>query len=95
MDDNEWWKLVAPLAGAWIEMVLRRQILPVIPGRSPCGSVDRNANGISYYQNPPLVAPLAGAWIEIVIIYKLRRSYKVAPLAGAWIEMFDLDDVAK
>ena len=55
---------VAPLAGAWIEILAIVPESNSISCRSPCGSVDRNTiKNYSQYQDD--VAPLAGAWIEI------------------------------
>ena len=79
--------MVAPLAGAWIEMS------PLTVGPWSHGpSHPSRVRGLKCFV--PLiigmelmVAPLAGAWIEIVIPNKERKGITVAPLAGAWIEI--------
>ena len=58
---------VAPLAGAWIEMLYKDARVDQNIRRSPCGSVDRNRSFVSAESNIR-VAPLAGAWIEIKIM---------------------------
>ena len=77
---------VAPLAGAWIEIL--------------AGYIDRSGHLVaplagawieilSYsgsFRFQP-VAPLAGAWIEIGAVRGTTPAQRVAPLAGAWIEM--------
>ena len=79
--------LVAPLAGAWIEIVtdLRNDTeAQSLPLRERGLKLDE-LGGCKIRNS---VAPLAGAWIEI---YSLLRwsfpTFRVAPLAGAWIEI--------
>ena len=77
---------VAPLAGAWIEIV-----------RNGAGNADRESlpsreRGLKSRNTKmeyswPWVAPLAGAWIEMYVIGSGVRCFAVAPLAGAWIEI--------
>ena len=56
---------VAPLAGAWIEILLPFAGKHGMISRSPCGSVDRNKWDASNADYDLIVAPLAGAWIEM------------------------------
>ena len=78
---------VAPLAGAWIEIVLYGQRdLDIV-------SLPSRERGLKLvvYQLDRLsrdVAPLAGAWIEMPLGVEYLQSFAVAPLAGAWIEIF-------
>ncbi|QDJ09044.1 hypothetical protein HVPorG_01692b [Roseomonas mucosa] len=60
--------------------------LPLPAGRSPCGSVDRNAAVPALHQPRYGVAPRAGAWIETAQPRRGRERCAVAPRAGAWIE---------
>ena len=78
--------LVAPLVGAWIEILLPTNIAPT--GESLL-SWER---GLKYNCHSHLfgrlVAPLVGAWIEIELIGESsEKATTVAPLVGAWIEM--------
>ena len=69
--ESECW--VAPLAGAWIEILSGRKnanLLMSLPSRE---------RGLKYYprknlQKSNLVAPLAGAWIEIIFPGDLGKS---------------------
>ena len=79
--------LVAPLAGAWIEIkeenirLLEEQ--KSLPSRERgLKSADRTAGNCAVS-----VAPLAGAWIEIMGDEYKMPPVGVAPLAGAWIEI--------
>ena len=78
---------VAPLAGAWIE------ILPTCPARNGLlTSLPSRERGLKFLSPESniylsLVAPLAGAWIEIKIKISYKSVLRVAPLAGAWIEI--------
>ena len=78
--------LVAPLVGAWIEIVYHSDYSSGAGGRTPCGCVDRNCL-ISETLTKPCVAPLAGAWIEIRREEWYYCKFEVAPLVGAWIEI--------
>ena len=80
---------VAPLVGAWIEILGRfhaynhaRSLL----------SWERGLKSIiiSKMLIKSLVAPLVGAWIEISYIAIRDRKLSVAPLVGAWIEIMML-----
>ena len=79
-------RVVAPLAGAWIEMGVltaierREESHPSRVRGLKCDPTDYASNGFS-------VAPLAGAWIEISPRIRGDAMSEVAPLAGAWIEM--------
>ena len=77
--------IVAPHAGAWIE------IIDYLVGRSDNPSLLTRERGlkflVSYTYHHPLVAPHAGAWIEIGDKSPLSLLFQVAPHAGAWIEM--------
>ena len=78
--------VVAPLAGAWIEI-----------DDSKCLSADEMVAPLagawieifiqSAFFPSGCVAPLAGAWIEIFKPSYLSFKNVVAPLAGAWIEI--------
>ena len=59
--------LVAPLVGAWIEIILITWTFLTRQSRSSRGSVDWNS-WIICYSLRILVAPLVGAWIEIILI---------------------------
>ncbi len=80
-------KLVAPYAGAWIEIGKgnrgRRIHRPSLPMRE---------RGLKYAEaqrggGEGRVAPYAGAWIEINKPIMATGQYFVAPYAGAWIEI--------
>ncbi len=75
--------IVAPFAGAWIEIV--------VDVRSLCGADVApfagawiEINVLSYEHYTYDVAPFAGAWIEI---FYGGNPLSVAPFAGAWIEI--------
>ena len=77
---------VAPLAGAWIEM-LPMDFTPSIWSVAPLAGawiemVLNKMNDVTVR-----VAPLAGAWIEIPCRLPMMTPVPVAPLAGAWIEI--------
>ena len=78
---------VAPLAGAWIEIVT------LAPGKHyetlSLPSRERGLKLSSALSSlvMAVVAPLAGAWIEIICRIQVRCAFVVAPLAGAWIEI--------
>ena len=76
---------VAPLAGAWIETVVR------VPEALPHMSRPSRARGLKQFDDcdwpeKRQVAPLAGAWIETNCSPIFVNRADVAPLAGAWIE---------
>ena len=82
--------LVAPSAGAWIEMcqdfdgVLDHSVAP-----SAGAWIEIYLNGIE--QALKLVAPSAGAWIEIFRTAPCAYQSIVAPSAGAWIEIDNME----
>ncbi len=90
--------IVAPFAGAWIEIALwitRMHRLCVAPFAGAWIEMHKITNDqwINY------VAPFAGAWIEIAQPEIFHDVKGVAPFAGAWIEIPDficsiLDSVA-
>ena len=56
--------VVAPLAGAWIEILLAEQEYMLLPVAPLAGAWIEIAP-TCYFYPAPIVAPLAGAWIEI------------------------------
>ena len=78
--------LVAPFAGAWIEIhQFRRR-------RCLCRSLPSRGRGLKSLNRAEqfakaLVAPFAGAWIEILSCRSTSLGSLVAPFAGAWIEI--------
>ena len=78
--------IVAPFAGAWIEMISTMRA----PGSWDASLPSRERGlkcfcpGWSHYF---LVAPFTGAWIEIAWVIYRPRVIGVAPFAGAWIEI--------
>ena len=95
--------LVAPLAGAWIEMrcnIARFCACIVAPlagawieisafrgSRLSIASLPSRERGLKLDKKGSTVAPLAGAWIEIRRKNLKKSEKSVAPLAGAWIEI--------
>ena len=80
--------MVAPFAGAWIEILLHR------PGKQLMMSLPSRERGLKFKfvwlvcSWRIYVAPFAGAWIEIVALEAMNsKNYPVAPFAGAWIEI--------
>ena len=78
--------LVAPLAGAWIEIgkstLKEHELVESLPSRERGLKFERRRSCLSRK-----VAPLAGAWIEITQNMSAKVVQAVAPLAGAWIEI--------
>ena len=79
--------LVAPHAGAWIEIFGWSAVI-----RLGCGSLPMRERGLKYLLVHDVdggfrVAPHAGAWIEIVHSGGRQHQDGVAPHAGAWIEI--------
>ena len=77
--------LVAPFAGAWIEILL------FLTYRNFYLSLPSRERGLKYVILNDIfttcdVAPFAGAWIEIRVMYNTHCLPIVAPFAGAWIE---------
>ena len=79
--------MVAPFAGAWIEIIKPMWTILSVHSRSLRGSVDWNCNNRNFTFFG-WVAPFAGAWIEIILSKCLLVVRIVAPFAGAWIEIF-------
>ena len=76
---------VAPLAGAWIEMLrIETEFWEDV-------SLPSRERGLKFRTCRPdsarRVAPLAGAWIEMPSVLDAHLPDVVAPLAGAWIEI--------
>ena len=91
--------LVAPLVGAWIEImncinaVLLHKVAPLVGAWIEIKPKDTS-------EITGIVAPLVGAWIEIGVSSKNYDSITVAPLVGAWIEIlvqneYDADEVGR
>ena len=67
-------EVVAPLAGAWIEMCDMEGFCI-----NEDGSLPSRERGLKYQQKEnsirgDIVAPLAGAWIEMIMMRELKRS---------------------
>ena len=77
---------VAPLVGAWIEILMEvvstvmTTVAPLVGAWIEILELFATACGF-------LVAPLVGAWIEIQLIHFWVTERIVAPLVGAWIEI--------
>ena len=84
--DNRIIITVAPLAGAWIEIIADTAPLNWDSVAPLAGAWIEIAYGCGYTR-PHTVAPLAGAWIEIGQAPASVPAPEVAPLAGAWIEI--------
>ena len=76
----------APLAGAWIEILIYLEWKWPQHWSPSRRGVNWNIEGIHNY-TPYIEAPLAGAWIEILWLQDLWTPCQEAPLAGAWIEI--------
>ena len=79
---------VAPLVGAWIEIVGRKT--EKIFRKSSLPSWERGLKYLLTYSFPCTVAPLVGAWIEIFLGEYNYHFPQVAPLVGAWIEIREI-----
>ena len=77
---------VAPLVGAWIEIVYA-QIEWAIDIVAPLVGAWIEISNIISIKNDYSVAPLVGAWIEIGLTEHMQANKEVAPLVGAWIEI--------
>ena len=84
--------LVAPLAGAWIEMKMGSPSQWSVPQSHPSRVRGLKSNRFDDGFYGVKVAPLAGAWIEIPTWTSAGIRTLVAPLAGAWIEMKELQE---
>ena len=80
-------KLVAPLAGAWIEIGVPERLMSAAEQSLPSRERGLKFASAVFVIALETVAPLEGAWIEIPGVFPGRRTIKVAPLAGAWIEI--------
>ncbi len=78
---------VAPLAGAWIEILHRLEMSHIADLSLPSRERGLKFVELNGAMSGLTVAPLAGAWIEMGEVEKNRRVVSVAPLAGAWIEI--------
>ena len=72
---------VAPLVGAWIEILLTAALA------TSNRSLPSWERGLKSHSRSAVVAPLVGAWIEIQLTGFVRVKDIVAPLVGAWIEI--------
>ena len=79
--------LVAPYAGAWIEIVAQPVVTNQYGEVAPYAGAWIEIAKRDPSRNRKAVAPYAGAWIEIDIAVALGVSAGVAPYAGAWIEI--------
>ena len=78
---------VAPLVGAWIEIVIVKDIITGVLVAPLVGAWIEILQVLLYHTRFQVVAPLVGAWIEIdKSSYSIIRKI-VAPLVGAWIEI--------
>ena len=79
--------MVAPLVGAWIEILLIRAVWPGHLLSLP--SWERGLKSLATLPSVVVlaVAPLVGAWIEIGERLHGEALRRVAPLVGAWIEI--------
>ncbi len=77
---------VAPRAGAWIETVRPAKAVFGVPGRSPRGSVDRNAAISTLHTALHASLPARERGSKLRKLLKRREIGLVAPRAGAWIE---------
>ena len=78
---------VAPLAGAWIEIIITLCPMMFTWVAPLAGAWIEILSKISPAFRLYAVAPLAGAWIEITDTAAPVNNALVAPLAGAWIEI--------
>ena len=77
---------VAPLVGAWIEILRFKTANKKIAVAPLVGAwIEIYAHKRRCREN--IVAPLVGAWIEIFCQSAAISKKKVAPLVGAWIEI--------
>ena len=75
--------LVAPFAGAWIEIPLLSKWFLPLRRRSLRGSVDWNSGYLHHGLWCYAVAPFAGAWIEIWLLERLLRRFWRRSLRGS------------
>ena len=60
--------IVAPLAGAWIEISYAPLVWSVQCPVAPLAGAWIEIQMVSHFIHAHIVAPLAGAWIEILIV---------------------------
>ena len=78
--------LVAPLVGAWIEIItikVNDHIIESLPSWERGLKLSSHLFRYLWYY----VAPLVGAWIEIQVLCFNITVMRVATLVGAWIEI--------
>ena len=85
--------IVAPLVGAWIEIVNYLFQKPVRAVAPLVGAWIEIILCIGIFWTET-VAPLVGAWIEITIRRPTESISLVAPLVGAWIEIYGITGCA-
>ena len=81
-------KVVAPFTGAWIEILLTKDLNKTLM------SLPSRGRGLKYQtilwqSTSKSVAPFTGAWIEMLYQQQERQSSLVAPFTGAWIEIHE------
>ena len=79
--------MVAPLVGAWIEILIRQHQPLKLHVAPLVGAWIEIIYKCSCHKCCACVAPLVGAWIEIIVYTGGAEVVEVAPLVGAWIEM--------
>ena len=67
---------VAPLAGAWIEIVISTSF-NIAPGVAPLAGAWIEILWVIMFLVVLMVAPLAGAWIEMIPFLRLELSCQV------------------
>ena len=85
---------VAPLVGAWIEILHLRLFLHDIALSLPSWERGLKFRKIKVNRPGQDVAPLVGAWIEISNSHQRICPTAVAPLVGAWIEIGNTTTIA-
>ena len=79
--------VVAPLAGAWVEIQLEHLLNDQEEVAPLAGAwVEMQSKSMADWKRMA-VAPLAGAWVEINKSVNETVRPMVAPLAGAWVEI--------
>ena len=81
-------KKVAPLVGAWIEMMIKKKLSRYCLVAPLVGAWIEIMIVTAMQMDGLHVAPLVGAWIEIPKSWRICDRQRVAPLVGAWIEIF-------
>ena len=83
----DWAQVVAPLAGAWIEIEMSEGVTCIQVRSLHSRERGLKSTGAQLLPFEVGVAPLAGAWIEMIESASSLIRLSVAPLAGAWIEI--------